>query len=55
MAMPDPGLVVNMAPLLVGSSGVRLRKTRAQKCRDENGCFHDVSNFWRHETGPPCQ
>lgn len=45
MAVPQARLVVDVASLFVCSSGVRLRKTRAQKYGDEDGCFHDVSKL----------
>ncbi|WP_436180370.1 hypothetical protein [Acidovorax sp. LjRoot66] len=45
MAVPQARLVVDVATLFVCSSRVRLRKTSAQKYRDEDGCFHDVSKL----------
>jgi len=45
MAVPQARLVVDVATLFVCSPRVRLHRTRAQKYRNEDGCFHDVSKL----------
>lgn len=43
MAVLGPSFVVGMAPLLVGSARMRVRKACAQECGYEESCFHVVS------------